>query len=333
MTEFCQVCNAYENQQDFKTLSCGCKFCKLSISRWVIAQLENYYRVDCIIICPLGVLGHNLSEDDIRECLKPDQYTLYETIKLKKDLLSYSCYKQCPMSNCNYIGWVDYSKKCTRDLICENCKETWIEPSLYPLFFRITRHWEMIWKGTDDFWNQIWKEMWAKFCPKCDSPIEKNGGCYHMTCQNCSYQFCWDCLQPYNGHLTSLCKISIGYTSILLFMMIIGVFLRLSSMSDVFYSIQIFIVWRFLILLIGCLHIWLFIGTFFIIYDYKRGYITSDKRCLVASLIFFSGVGLVLIYYFFDIFWTFIELISYILISAGFNLPAAVILYRRAPGQ
>ena len=33
MTEFCQVCNAYENQQDFKTLSCGCKFCKLSISR------------------------------------------------------------------------------------------------------------------------------------------------------------------------------------------------------------------------------------------------------------------------------------------------------------
>ena len=32
MTEFCQVCNTYESPQNFTSLSCGCKFCKYSVS-------------------------------------------------------------------------------------------------------------------------------------------------------------------------------------------------------------------------------------------------------------------------------------------------------------
>lgn len=39
-------------------------------------------------------------------------------------------------------------------------------------------------------------------CPKCRSPIEKNGGCMHMTCQipSCSYEFCWMCRGPWSEH-------------------------------------------------------------------------------------------------------------------------------------
>ena len=28
-------------------------------------------------------------------------------------------------------------------------------------------------------------------CPKCDVPIFKNGGCAHMTCKSCKFEFCW----------------------------------------------------------------------------------------------------------------------------------------------
>src|SRR5687768_12112685 len=39
-------------------------------------------------------------------------------------------------------------------------------------------------------------------CPKCRSPIEKNGGCMHMTCRiaSCAFEFCWLCRGPWTEH-------------------------------------------------------------------------------------------------------------------------------------
>jgi hypothetical protein len=34
-------------------------------------------------------------------------------------------------------------------------------------------------------------------CPKCKVPIEKEGGCDHMTCAQCSYEFCFQCSASY----------------------------------------------------------------------------------------------------------------------------------------
>jgi len=41
--------------------------------------------------------------------------------------------------------------------------------------------------------SQVRKYLTTKPCPQCGSPIEKNGGCHHMSCSHCHAYFCWRC--------------------------------------------------------------------------------------------------------------------------------------------
>jgi ariadne-1 len=57
-------------------------------------------------------------------------------------------------------------------------------------------------KASDESENVKWMLANTKRCPKCRSPIEKNGGCMHMTCSlaSCAYEFCWLCRGPWSEH-------------------------------------------------------------------------------------------------------------------------------------
>jgi ariadne-1 len=41
----------------------------------------------------------------------------------------------------------------------------------------------------------------TKPCPGCNSPVVKDGGCNHMQCSRCHYDFCWLCLARLDTHL------------------------------------------------------------------------------------------------------------------------------------
>lgn len=57
-------------------------------------------------------------------------------------------------------------------------------------------------KNRNDSETAKWIKANTKKCPKCFWPIEKNGGCNHMTCRRkeCGHEFCWLCMQPWRGH-------------------------------------------------------------------------------------------------------------------------------------
>lgn len=72
-----------------------------------------------------------------------------------------------------------------------------------PVACEVVRKWED--KNRNEGGDATWIKVNTKFCPKCTNPIEKNGGCMHMTCRKpggCGHEFCWICMQPWTNHTT-----------------------------------------------------------------------------------------------------------------------------------
>jgi len=55
-------------------------------------------------------------------------------------------------------------------------------------------------KCSDDSETGHWLGANTKDCPRCGVFVEKNGGCNHMTCRQCGYEWCWLCLKQWKGH-------------------------------------------------------------------------------------------------------------------------------------
>jgi ariadne-1 len=93
-----------------------------------------------------------------------------------------------------------------REVEC-TCGTTWCfgcgTDAHLPVSCDIVKKWEE--KSRDEGQDTAWIRVNTKLCPKCANPIEKNGGCMHMTCRRpggCGHEFCWICMENWNGHKT-----------------------------------------------------------------------------------------------------------------------------------
>ena len=85
---------------------------------------------------------------------------------------------ECPKADC--VG-VAYNERGRRMAMCFLCEHTWeANPSGHE------KEWEK--PGVDG--DRV------RRCPKCQAPIEKNGGCDHVSCTRCGRHFDWASSQP-----------------------------------------------------------------------------------------------------------------------------------------
>lgn len=85
-------------------------------------------------------------------------------------------------------------------IMCMRCKK----PGHEPISCENNKNWgvsvQELNGEIDKKMSDIWIKKNTKKCPKCQSDIEKNGGCMHMTCKNCRYEFCWLCEGKWVDH-------------------------------------------------------------------------------------------------------------------------------------
>ena len=113
--------------------------------------------------------------------------------------------KWCPAPNCVYA--VDCAVK-QRDLVrivptvhcncgysfCFGCSHADHQPAPCGIVNKWLK------KCEDDSETANWISAHTKECPRCQSTIEKNGGCNHMTCRKCKHEFCWMCMGLWAEH-------------------------------------------------------------------------------------------------------------------------------------
>jgi len=112
--------------------------------------------------------------------------------------------RSCPNSECDYMGIVQIDPiteqiECTEPFTCDKCDQQWRDPlqrqpwSLKNCLSAITPDFEKV-------GNFVRIVMIAEPCPNCGVMVQKNGGCPHMMCSKCKYEFCWSCLGSYKRY-------------------------------------------------------------------------------------------------------------------------------------
>lgn len=178
--------------------SCGCRFCLPCLARSVEALLLDD---ECpSILCPQPSCRTPLSITDIlgvadRQALFAYIHHQARRTSLRRPDLLRSCPKGCAVFSLS-SGRVFACPECNV-VYCLVCSDRRREPILEHAGFCARQ---------DPSWDQYLEEArraGAASCPLCETPIVRNGGCYHMVCTapRCHAHFCWGCLAVFGNRM------------------------------------------------------------------------------------------------------------------------------------
>lgn len=195
-------------------LSCMHTFCRACYLRYVKTNIARATLIRCINVdCTLLLLYSDVAgllgvEDSLTR--NPLLMAAARTSATSLNLI-----KWCPAVDCPNLVEVDRVPddagaqdlaqvaivKCTEaHEFCFTCQ---LENHL-PCPCGLARAW--IKRCEDDLETANWIAANTQGCPSCHAVIEKNGGCNHMVCGTCTYEFCWICLGDWAAHKLSYWK-------------------------------------------------------------------------------------------------------------------------------
>lgn len=198
----CSVC--FEDDQDEITaLGCNHYFCNDCWKTHIQVALKEGRSLD--ITCMQHKCKELMPDYIVRKVVDMDTYKKYSAFLSKGFVESNANMKWCPKPGCTNAVDITQSFREGKCVVakcecgykfCFLCSED----SHTPASCGMMKEWAK--KCADDSETYNWIAANTKDCPQknCGVPIEKNDGCFMMTCQKCRYQFCWLCCESWASH-------------------------------------------------------------------------------------------------------------------------------------
>lgn len=191
--EFILCCNSLQPPMP----ACGHQCCFDTVTGWIISQADGGAQSD-MIGCPvcLTALGEHTVRTYLQRAGETSTIDRLTRRSLDTALNKLSGFVWCPRCPSGGIA----SDRCD-EAICADCG------------YQFCKVCKQNWNGhqglscselqeSDAGKTMAWVEQHTRQCPKCAVGIVHDGGCSHMTCQMCKYQFCWLCMGPYKDKYT-----------------------------------------------------------------------------------------------------------------------------------
>lgn len=200
---FCTICCEEKSTETF-SLECDHEYCIGCYRHYIEDKLYTGNIINCMG-CSLA-----LKNDDIDKIMGHPSSTKLMLSSIKSFVSKHNRnYKWCPFADCNCIIHLkdtsllpEYSRLHYSPFVkCSNlhkfCFTCGFEIHA-PADCIITTEW--VKKARVESENLNWVLSHTKECPKCSVNIEKDGGCNHMVCSSCKYEFCWICERDWAPH-------------------------------------------------------------------------------------------------------------------------------------
>jgi len=209
MTSYCSICYSSHDVVTIINLPCGCSNCSTCLTSWIVTQTQElFYQSKQEVRCTNSDCTKAFKVEDIFSEFSQAQQGIINNALLSVYIKKTNDIRTCPNHSCNYAGVIDTNSTCSDQLECESCGTKWREKTHLSLGQLANNSMNHEGFGLGEIFSQVWEEIWARRCPGCHVAIERNGGCNHMTCQNCKHEFCWLCTQTHFEHSYWRCKAS-----------------------------------------------------------------------------------------------------------------------------
>ena len=204
------------------------EICRACIGESLAVYIANkpFDRVGCL------ECGESWDVSTIQLYASPADFIRYGELGLKRLLQSTPEYRACLNENCNG-GQVHRTGEAEPIVTCNHCGSKSCYTNRVPWHEGMScEQYDMSQETDEETQARLAAEAietrkgapGVKFCPKCQVPIQKDGGCDHMTCQfprpldseapaadtdfagrreGCGFQFCWVCLADYREIVAS----------------------------------------------------------------------------------------------------------------------------------